>query len=122
MLVDHSEHFSTDELKCKFTGNCEMDSFFMEMLESLRVIYDKPMILSSAYRDPSHPREKTKTKPGMHAKGRAVDVLCLGDDAHRLLYLAIQLGFKGIGVNQRGEQNQRFIHLDNRETRAIWSY
>ena len=47
----------------------------MEVLEDVRRIYDKPMVLSSAFRDLSHPVETRKSAPGMHALGRAVDVL-----------------------------------------------
>jgi len=30
--------------------------------------------------------------------------------------------FNGIGINQKGDWDQRFIHLDDRATPAMWSY
>jgi hypothetical protein len=38
----------------------------------------------------------------------------------RFLRLALELGFTGIGVQQKG--TGRFIHLDLRAVPAIWSY
>jgi len=43
-----------------------------------------------------------------------------GEDAQTLIKLALDLGFKGIGVNQKGEG--RFIHIDHRSEPAMWSY
>lgn len=123
--VESSPHFSREELACSFTNHCAMDSETMEKLEALREEFGRPMYLSSAYRDPAHPRERTKPNgPGMHGKGKAVDVLIHGPEAIRLLELALKHGFYGIGVNQRGDFSQRFLHLDtrNREKSAIWSY
>ncbi len=103
-----------------------MDSEMVEKLEALREEFGQPMRLSSAYRDPKlHPRERMKPNgPGYHGKGMAVDVLIYGPDAIRLLKLAIKHGFNGIGINQKNDFSQRFIHLDTRspEKSAIWSY
>lgn len=122
MKVAASDYFSRKELQCKHTGNCEMEVKFLLKLDALRELYGQPIHLSSAYRDPSHPVEAKKAKPGKHAQGRAVDILCFGQDAHRIIVLAISMGFKGIGVSQKGDFNQRFIHIDDRETPALWSY
>jgi uncharacterized protein YcbK (DUF882 family) len=103
-----------------------MDLEMVKKLEALREEFGQPMRLSSAYRDPKlHPRERMKPNgPGYHGKGMAVDVLIYGADAIRLLKLAIQHGFNGIGINQKNDFSQRFIHLDTRnpEKSAIWSY
>ena len=102
-----------------------MDASFMRKLEALRLEWGKPIRLSSAYRSVSHPRERTKLNgPGMHhgkkgTGGQAVDVLIERGEAVEFLRLAIKY-FNGIGINQKGEG--RFIHLDDRETPAIWSY
>lgn len=118
--VDASRYFIRRELACKHTGRCEMDGKFMEKLDALRLALGMPLVLSSAYRDPSHPAEINKLTTGYHPQGRAVDVVISGANAHRLVGLAVMAGFGGIGVQQKG--NVRFIHLDNREMPAIWSY
>lgn len=124
--IESSPHFSRKEFACSFTNNCAMDLEMVEKLEALREEFGQPMRLSSAYRDPKlHPRERMKPNgPGYHGRGMAVDVLIYGADAIRLLKLAIKHGFCGIGINQKNDFAQRFIHLDTRnpEKSAIWSY
>ena len=126
-FIDHSEHFSRDELKCKFTGECKVSSAFLTKLETLRQHYGKPIRLTSAYRSPEHPVEKAKWKDGKqkstgyHVLGRAVDIACWNGDGARLLQIAIQMNlFGGYGFSFTG--SNRFLHLDDREDLMIWSY
>jgi uncharacterized protein YcbK (DUF882 family) len=132
--VESSKHFSRDELKCSFAPDAPvlMDAFFMEKLEELREEWGRPMRLSSAYRTEDHPRERTKPlkydhlgnplpRGGMHARGRAVDVLIAGADAVEFLRLALKY-FSGVGLSQKSDWDQRFCHLDDRTNPAIWTY
>jgi zinc D-Ala-D-Ala carboxypeptidase len=124
-MAESSEHFSREELECSETGECNMDPDFLALLEKVRVRFGKPMKLSSAYRSPEHSVEKDKPekrKNGYHVQGRAVDVLIYHDEALRLIHIALTEGIKGIGISQKGPHESRFVHLDNRETRMIWSY
>ncbi len=67
-----------------------------------------------------------KKEPGAHASGYACDIGVRGADALQIIGIALQLGFTGIGVNQKG--SGRFIHLDilngtpQRPRPTIWSY
>jgi len=128
MSVSESKHFSKSELECSFSGECEVEEDAIQKLEALREEWGKPIRLSSAYRSAENPRERTKkTGPGYHHGvngngGQAFDVLLAGEDVVPFIALAIKHGFKGIGVNQKGEWNQRFIHIDTREKYACWSY
>ena len=103
-----------------------MDQAFLVRLEQLRRAFGKPMRLSSAYRCPNYNARISKTgRDGPHTTGRAVDVLISGEDAYRLVQLALEHGFTGIGIAQRGPHERRFIHLDDLEgpTRPwVWSY
>ena len=118
-------NFTPDELRCRHTGKDGMNAEFMARLQKLRSVYGKPMTITSGYRHPTHPIEARKGSPGAHSTGRAADIAVQGEDALRLLQLALQMGFTGIGVQQRG--TGRFLHLDDindgylpRPT--IWSY
>lgn len=118
-------NFTQAEMRCKHTGKCEMDPRFMQRLQQLRSVYGQPMTVTSGYRDPSHPAEAGKGTPGAHTMGRAVDIAVRGADAVRLLQLALQMGFTGVGVAQKG--TNRFIHLDDVAPGTlprpmIWSY
>lgn len=116
------QFFTRAEMSCSWTGKCEMDPTFMLMLDSLRLAHGKPIRVSSAYRDPSHPSEAVKPAPGWHTKGKAADLLVSGEDAYKLLRLALSIGFTGIGVKQTGPAEKRFLHVDTRPTPAVWSY
>ena len=128
MSVRESKNFSREELQCSFSGECAIEEDALEKLQALRDEWGKPMRLSSAYRAAHHPRERTKPNgPGHHHGlngngGQAFDVLIAGEDVPPFIALAIKHGFRGIGVNQKGEWNQRFIHIDTRDKYACWSY
>ena len=122
------QYFTEDELRCKGTDECCMDEQFMLTLEALRQEFNEPMIISSAYRDLSYNQVIGGAKNSPHLYGKAVDVVISGKKAYRLIKLAIQYGFTGIGVSQRGQHEKRFIHIDtmeNSETHPrpwVWSY
>ena len=114
-------------MQCKCGCNQEkMDVEFMARLTNLREKWGKPMVVSSAYRCQNHPVEARKAKPGAHTLGRAVDIAVQGADARELLALAIDYGFTGIGVQQKG--TGRFLHFDDLTAKdgfprsTIWSY
>ena len=68
------KYFTEEEFKCRYTGNCNMDQYFIDQLNKLRDIYAKPITISSGYRDPTHPIEAKKKSPGAHASGMACDI------------------------------------------------
>mgnify|MGYP000279964775 FL=1 len=124
----NSEYFTEKELRCKGTGECNMDDNFMLKLEELRKKYNTPMIITSGYRHPAHNVAIGGSRYSAHIKGRAVDVQVVGKDALRLVRLALECGMTGIGVAQRGPHEKRFIHIDDLENSQqsprpwIWSY
>lgn len=116
-------NFKETEFQCKHCGQVDMQASFMERLQTLRTAYGKPMIISSGFRCANHPVEARKSTPGVHSKGLAADIAVQGQDAYKLLRLALEMGFSGIGVNQKG--TGRFLHLDTMQTYPrpnIWSY
>lgn len=113
-------NFSKSEFDCQQTGENQMQHAFMVRLQRLRTAFGKPMVISSGYRSPTHSIEAKKDEPGTHAQGIACDIAIDRGDAVRLLHLALEAGFTGIGIQQKG--SGRFIHLDTREHPTIWSY
>ncbi len=106
-----------------------MDTTFMARLVALRRQLGIALPLTSAYRCAKHNAAVSATgAAGPHTTGRSADVRVLGNDALRVIDLAQQLGFTGIGVMQRGVQAARFIHLDDlpnapgRPRPWLWSY
>lgn len=116
-------NFAEREFRCSHCGKVAMQPAFMERLQLLRIVYGKPMKITSGYRCPEHPVEAKKSKPGTHSEGCAADIGVVGPEAYAILRLALQEGFTGIGVQQKGEG--RFIHLDTSVVAsrpAVWSY
>lgn len=127
MTMDWSRwpNFAPYEFQCRHTGRQGMNPEFMDRLQQLRTAYGKPLTITSGYRDKTHPIESIKATPGAHTYGRAADISIAGPDALKLIRIALDLGFTGVGVQQKG--TGRFIHLDDlvdgRLPRpAIWSY
>jgi zinc D-Ala-D-Ala carboxypeptidase len=110
-------NFSAQEFNCSHCGQNEMKPEFMAKLQKLRETYGAPMKVTSGYRCPQHPIEAKKARPGAHASGLACDIGVQGEEAHRLLALALEAGFTGIGVQQKG--SGRFLHLDTRPEKAL---
>ena len=106
---DRWPNFSFLELACRETGECVVDEVLVDCLQKLR---DKvgPVTVTSGYRSSAHSVERAKERPGTHAMGLAVDVACAGKEAFAVLQTALDVGFTGIGVSQKGEN--RFLHLD----------
>jgi zinc D-Ala-D-Ala carboxypeptidase len=126
-VVDWSQYpnFMEGEFRCRHTGECVMQPAFLARLQALRTAYGRPMVITSGYRHPTHPVEARKAAPGAHSQGRAADIAVHGADALRLIVLAAEHGFTGIGVQQKGAA--RFIHLDDLQAPAwprptVWSY
>lgn len=125
-IIDWTKYpnFSEDELRCKHTGLCSMNADFMAILQQIRTEYGKPMVITSGYRHSTHPQETKKAAPGEHSYGCAVDVAIRGEEAMRLLKIALNHGITRVGVRQKGEG--RFMHFGigapNLPTPMIWSY
>lgn len=124
------EFFSLHELKCK-CGKCgstglEMQTEFMDKLVQLRKQLNFPFTIVSGYRCPRHNQAVSTTgEVGPHTTGCAIDISTRGERAYQLVKAALEQGFTGIGINQKGIG--RFIHLDTLAAPDyprpfIWSY
>ena len=118
-------NFTDKELACQHCGVIPSTVRFYEFMtrvQLLRVWYDKPMAVTSAYRCLEHPIETYKETPGEHTRC-AIDFQIPVEDRHRVVSKAFEMGFRGIGFNLKGPHSQRFIHLDDRQSSPrIWSY
>lgn len=122
-----SPYFGPEEFVCQCgCGMILVRDSFMDQLVKTRFRFDKPMIVTSGYRCPTHNARVSKTGTnGPHTHG-AADFAVRGEDALTLVGIAHQYGFTGIGVCQKGAA--RFIHLDDLPNADgqprpwLWSY
>ncbi|HCG9221660.1 TPA: peptidase M15 [Vibrio parahaemolyticus] len=116
-------NFSDNELRCRCgCGQLNPNPEFQTLMAIVQYIRERigvPMPVASAYRCVNHPEERKKKKAGWHNIA-AIDLKVSRGVAHQVLELALILGIKGIGINQKGKH--RFIHLDMRPERMVWSY
>jgi len=122
-------NFSREEFCCRHTGKEAMEEKMVFVLQLMRDQLGFPFIISSGYRDPSHPIEAAKDEPGEHSLGVAVDVQVAGEHALELLDCALANGIRRVGINQKGPYDKRFIHLGmgdiinpSKYMDAVWSY
>lgn len=127
------KYFSREELNCRCGRDECKDSWhkmqddLMSKIVALREQLGFPFVISSAYRCKEHNLKVSDTGSfGPHTTGKAIDIVVQGSKAYQLIKAATQLGFAGIGVNQKGAS--RFIHLDILTEKEgfprpwIWSY
>lgn len=110
--------FTTDELRCGCgvcLGECNMDTEFLQMLLTFRVILNSPVIVYSGYRCPKHLLQSKN-----HGSGKAVDIKCADSRMrYNMIRAAIMSGFTRIGIAPN------YIHLDNNydgDQCVIWLY
>lgn len=124
-------YFKLSEFACKGGTCCGgrnlIDHAFVAELDELRHRCGFPFVISSGYRCPIHNSRVSSTgQSGPHTTGKAADIAVSHANAHKLLKLALDMNFTGIGVQQKG--GSRFIHIDNLPNSAgqprptVWSY
>lgn len=105
-----TEHFTVAEMACKCgCGLCDMESDFMILLEKLRKLIGKPIIVTSGRRCPSHSVSVGGYANDAHVKGFAADIIVDGLTSYDVAEYAEKCGFTGIGII-----NNTAVHVDNR--------
>jgi zinc D-Ala-D-Ala carboxypeptidase len=121
------KYFQVSEFNCKHCGMSKMDHKFLADIDELRLRYGKPLTVTSGYRCPEYNNRISSTGlAGPHTTGRAADFRVDRGNAYELVRIAMEMGFTGIGVQQKG--NARFIHVDDlpnapgQPRPTVWSY
>ena len=112
-------NFQPWEFTCNRTGRCEMNEAFMDRLQRLRDILGFSLVVNSGFRDPTHPVEAAKDRPGIHTLGRAVDIAAGSQKQFKIMKAAVELGFTGFGFART------FIHIDDLDEAPrpnVWTY
>lgn len=112
--------FEREEFLCKHTGKEQMQEELLDALYLVRKTLDQKMIITSGYRDPTHPIEAAKQKAGEHAMGLAVDIATPNSKyRYDLIDVAFCCGFNRIGIAKS------FTHLGMSKELpqcVIWTY
>lgn len=117
-----SEHFRQTEFACNHCGQIHPTNPTppKEVLEWLEVIRDqfndKPVVVNSGYRCPTHNANVGGAKGSYHLKGQAVDFSIPGVAVASIYHFADQLVGNDGGVGRY----PTFVHIDNRGYKARW--
>lgn len=82
-----------------------LDNLVTNLLQPLRDLYGKKMIINSGYRCPELNKEVGGVPASQHVKGEAADVACDNPEEVKNLLLSSGLEFDQIGVYKR------FVHI-----------
>jgi zinc D-Ala-D-Ala carboxypeptidase len=108
------KNFSPAELASKGDGSLRLNKGAMAKLVNLRVALGRPMLITSAYRDPAHNRRVGGATHSMHLEGKAFDVRMENHDPAEFEAVARTVGFTGFGYYpQHG-----FMHIDTGPERS----
>lgn len=106
--INITPNFKVKEFKCKDgTNGILIDYELVCLLQYIRDIVKKPLIINSGYRTASYNKKVGGAKNSYHIKGRAFDVS--GADVSYLCNIAYSIGIKGI------IKYNTFVHIDSRD-------
>ena len=109
------KNFTPRELASKGDGSLLVHYESINKLQILRDYIGKPLVITSAYRDPIHNAKVGGSPLSMHKFGRAFDISRQGHDIKELVQAARDVGFGGVAYANT------FIHVDTGRRRT-WTY
>ena len=115
-----SPHFGVWEFKCKDNSRViVLDKALVELLEIIRLHYNKPLHINSGYRTVQYNALLKNSSPkSQHILGKAADIW-LNDISPKQLYSWLDSSYPnslGIGIYDT------FVHVDVREGKSRWDY
>jgi hypothetical protein len=106
--------FSPREIASKGEGEILIDEQALDKLQALRQSLGKPLVLTSAYRSPTHNKRVGGAKNSRHMQGDAFDVRMENHDPHEFEAAARAVGFTGFGYYPKSG----FMHVDTGPARS----
>jgi len=104
----HWKNFQPRELACRGTGSIFINADAIEKLQRLRALLDRPLIITSAYRSPSHNEKVKGAKDSLHMRGIAFDIRMDNHNPTEFEAAAKAVGFTGFGYYPKSG----FMHID----------
>lgn len=113
-----SRNFTISEFACKDgTDTILIDvDVVRNVLQPIRRLTNKPLVISSAYRTKSYNAKIGGVVNSYHTKGRAFDIYTKALDEVALARVCELLGASGIGCYR----TQKFVHCDSRDCIYKW--
>jgi zinc D-Ala-D-Ala carboxypeptidase len=113
-----TKNFFRDEFDCKCgCGKNEISPMIVNLCQSLRDAFGKPIFISSGYRCAKRNKAVGGSLTSDHLKGLAVDIACYDAMTRReLVYIALSVGVPTIGVKRD------CVHISIGEPARLFTY
>lgn len=114
-----TEYFTDAELSCRCGCGAMPRQASVDRLYALRIAYGKPIRISSGARCQTHNTTIGGAQESYHIAGQAFDIRVPNADEGRVISLAMQLGFTGVGIWGDGR-----VHIDDGHPApgSVWKY
>lgn len=109
-MGDLSAHFDSSEFRCRHCGDLELAGELVTLLERLRSIINRPIVIVSGYRCATHNAKVGGASQSQHLFGRAADIRT----GVATVRQAREAGFRGIG-----ERRGWAVHVDVRPGQPV---
>lgn len=116
-----TKHFKAEELQCKGTGQVKPNTELLAVLELIRQVFDKPVIITSGYRSPEHNKKVGGAPNSKHIQGIAADIVVKGVEPSSVYDLLDKTfpNYYGLGLYER-DYTTGWVHVDVRGDKARW--
>lgn len=101
-------------------GKALVDDKLVGYLQQIRDRFGQPLIITSPYRCDKHNKNVGGATGSRHTKGQAADFYIPGIAPAEIAKYAESIGVKGIGLYEKADCGDDFVHIDTREKRAFW--
>ena len=101
-------------------GKALVDEKLPELLQQIRDHFGKPLIVTSPYRCDKHNKNVGGATGSRHTKGQAADFYIPGVAPAEIAKYAESIGIKGIGLYEKADCGDDFVHIDTREKKSFW--
>ena len=101
-------------------GKALVDEKLPELLQQIRDHFGKPLIITSPYRCDKHNKAVGGAAGSRHTKGQAADFYIPGVAPAEIAKYAESIGIKGIGLYEKADCGDDFVHIDTREKKSFW--
>lgn len=111
-----SEHFTRSEFKCPCCDFDTVDVELIKLLEDLRDCYNRPILISSGSRCPTHNARVGGSKRSQHKYGKAADIVVVGVHENEVADYLEKLYPAKYGIGHYPGRT----HIDVRTKKARW--
>lgn len=106
---------------CKRCSKTKIDLDLVKILQKVRDHFNAPVTIGGPYRCPEHNAETPNASPNSyHTLGRAADIDVEGQPPAAVAKYLESIGVLGIGLYEKADCGDDFVHVDTRTTKSFW--